>query len=62
MNSPNSQLIKTLKKDLAFAIVNTHYNLLTPEILSLSTQLDDLMNPLFQKQLEATQSSNPINY
>lgn len=52
MNSSDYYLIKTLKKELARAIVNANYNLLTPEILSLSKKLDDLMNPLFKKQLD----------
>ncbi|WP_070000791.1 aspartyl-phosphate phosphatase Spo0E family protein [Cellulosilyticum sp. I15G10I2] len=62
MNIPNNDLIKTLKKELTFSIVDANYNLLTPEILALSRQLDDLMNPLFKSQLESSPISNPINF
>ena len=61
MNSPNSYLVKTLKKELTLAIVNANYNLLNPEILSLSRQLDDLINPLFKSQLEAVRILYAIN-
>ncbi len=61
MNSPNSYLIKTLKKELTLAIVNANYNLLTPEVLSLSRQLDDLINPLFKNQLESIRILYAIN-
>ncbi|MDF2614707.1 MAG: hypothetical protein K0S71_2493 [Clostridia bacterium] len=52
MNTPSSLIINTLKKELILAIIQNDYNLLSPEILSLSKQLDELMVPLFKNQLK----------
>ena len=54
MNTPSSPIINVLKKELALAVTRNDYNLLSPEILSLSTQLDTLMIPIFKSQLEET--------
>lgn len=54
MSTPSSFVINTLKKELTLTIVRNDYNLSSPEILRLSKQLDDLMNPIFKKQLEET--------
>jgi hypothetical protein len=54
MNAPSNCTIKALKKELIIAIVRNNYNLLSPDIISLSKQLDDLMIPLFKSQLEET--------
>lgn len=54
MNTPSIPIINALKKELALAITRNNYNLLSPEILSLSTQIDALMIPLFKIQLEET--------
>lgn len=40
-----------LKKELAYAIERNHYDLLSPEVLRLSRELDCLMTPLFENQL-----------
>lgn len=45
-------IIMALKKDLARLIEQNHYNLLSPEVIKLSTELDRLMTPLFRRQLD----------
>ena len=45
-------IIMALKKDLARLIEQNHYNLLSPEVIKLSTELDRLMMPLFRRQLD----------
>lgn len=50
--------ILSLKKDLNHAIEANHYNLLSPEVISLSQELDCLIMPLFKYQLD---DINPIN-
>jgi len=62
MNTPISHALKALKKELALAIIRNNYNLLAPEILSLSKQLDDLMTPLFKTQLETALFFDSIYY
>ncbi len=54
MNIPTSNEIIHLKKILSLTIKKNEYNLLSPEVLQISTQLDLLLNPLFEKQLEST--------
>lgn len=49
-------IIISLKKDLARVIEQNHYNLLSPEVIKLSTELDHLMIPLFKKQLDLDDS------
>lgn len=44
--------IISLKKDLARTIEQNHYNLLSPEVIELSIQIDCLMTPLFKQQLD----------
>ena len=44
--------IISLKKDLNKAIEDNHFDLLSPEVISLSQKLDLLMTPLFKSQLE----------
>lgn len=43
--------IISLKKDLIKTIEQNHYNLLSPEVIKLSIQIDSLMAPLFKQQL-----------
>lgn len=43
--------IISLKEDLNKAIEDNHFDLLSPEVISLSQQLDLLMAPLFKSQL-----------
>lgn len=45
-------IIIALKKDLARAIEQNHYNLLSPEVMNLSIKIDCLMTPLFKQQLD----------
>lgn len=52
MNIPTNYEIIYLKKILNLAIQKNEYNLRSPEVLELSHQLDLLLNPLFEKQLE----------
>lgn len=52
METPNPYILTTLKKRLSLAIVQNHYNLLSPEVLILSQEIDLLMNPLFENQLK----------
>lgn len=54
MSIPTQNQIIHLKKTLNFTIQKNAYNLLSPEVLQLSMQLDLLLNPLFEKQLENT--------
>ena len=49
--SLDSIKIYALKKQLCDAIVDNNYDLQAPEILTLSSQLDSLMLPLFKEQL-----------
>ncbi len=44
--------IIALKKDLAKTIEQNHYDLLSPEVISLSIKIDCLMMPLFKQQLD----------
>lgn len=59
MEITNLATIISLKKELSIAIEKNHYNLLSPEVISLSQKLDLLMTPLFKYQLDET---FPINY
>ena len=43
--------IISLKKDLIKTIEQNNYNLLSPEVIKLSIQIDSLMAPLFKQQL-----------
>lgn len=45
-------IIIALKKDLARTIEQNHYDLLSPEVINLSIQIDCLMTPLFKQQLD----------
>lgn len=54
MNIPTPNEIIHLKKTLSLTIQKNEYNLLSPEVLQLSTQLDLLLNPLFEEQLKNT--------
>ena len=51
METPDFVYILKLKRKLASAIIENNYNLLSPEIIRLSKELDELMLPLFMKQL-----------
>lgn len=50
--TPQIMTINSLKKQLSSLIVQNNYNLLHPDILTLSYELDHLMIPLFKVQLE----------
>lgn len=41
-----------LKKDLNRALEKNHFDLLSPEVIALSEELDRLMMPLFEHQLQ----------
>lgn len=43
--------IMMLKKDLLKAIEANNYDLLSPEVIKLSSELDLMMLPLFERQL-----------
>lgn len=51
METSTPAIIISLKKNLTQAIEKNHYNLLSPEVIKLSTELDRLMLPLFKRQL-----------
>ncbi len=51
MFEPPMDRIYLVKKQLTEAIIDNNYDLQSPEILVLSTQLDLLMLPLFESQL-----------
>ncbi len=48
--------ILNLKKELCATITANNYNLLAPEVLTLSQELDHLMTPLFSSQLHKANS------
>ena len=52
MKTSTQPVIMSLKKDLLEAIEANNYNLLSPEIIELSSELDRLMLPLFKRQLD----------
>lgn len=52
METPNSAYIIKLKRKLAHIIIQNNYNLLSPEVIRLSIELDQLMLPIFIKQIE----------
>lgn len=52
MESPNLANIMKLKRKLAHIIIQNNYDLLAPEVIKLSKELDVLMLPLFMKQIE----------
>lgn len=52
MKTSTLTIIIALKKDLARAIEQNHYNLLSPEVINLSIKIDCLMTPLFKQQLD----------
>lgn len=54
MSIPIPNEIIHLKKLLSLTIQKNEYNLLSPEVLQLSKQLDLLLNPLFKEQLQNT--------
>ena len=58
METPTLTHISTLKKKLAYAIAENHYDLLSPEVLLLSEELDRLMIPLFTQQIENNRLTN----
>ena len=51
METSTLTIIKSLKNDLLKAIEANNYNLLSPEVIQLSHELDRLMLPLFKRQL-----------
>lgn len=50
--TPNTMTINSLKKELGDLIIKNNYNLLAPEVLDLSIQLDQKLLPVFKKQLD----------
>lgn len=52
MKTSTLTIIMSLKKDLLKAIEANDYNLLSPEVIQLSNELDRLMLPLFKRQLD----------
>lgn len=52
MKTSTLTVIMSLKKDLLKAIEANNYNLLSPEVIKLSSELDRLMLPLFKRQLD----------
>lgn len=52
METPNLAYIIKLKRKLSHIIIQNNYNLLSPEVIRLSKELDQLMLPLFIKQIE----------
>lgn len=52
MESPNLAHILKLKRKLTHVIIQNNYDLLSPEVIQLSQELDELILPLFIKQIE----------
>jgi hypothetical protein len=50
--TPKKYDLNKLKLDLHDSIVKNNYNLLSPEVLALSIQIDELVLPIFQAQLD----------
>ncbi|OOB79222.1 MAG: hypothetical protein ATN33_06255 [Epulopiscium sp. Nele67-Bin001] len=48
----NNSSISKLKNDLSHSIITNNYDLLSPEVLQLSQELDTQMLPQFQQQLD----------
>lgn len=51
METTTLTTIMSLKKELLSLIKANNYNLLSPEVIELSRELDRLMLPLFKRQL-----------
>ncbi|MGL4363373.1 MAG: Spo0E family sporulation regulatory protein-aspartic acid phosphatase [Cellulosilyticaceae bacterium] len=51
--------IYILKQQLNDSIVNNNYNLLSPEVIYLSKQLDLMLLPIFENQLDVYKNSYP---
>lgn len=52
METSTLTTLMALKKDLVKIIEQNHYDLLSPEVITLSIQIDGLMTPLFKQQLD----------
>ena len=52
MKTSTLTIIMSLKQDLLKVIEANNYNLLSPEVIELSSELDRLMLPLFKRQLD----------
>lgn len=52
METSTLTTIMALKKDLLAVIKANNYNLLSPEVIKISSELDRLMLPLFKRQLD----------
>lgn len=50
--TPNTQTINSLKKELCELLIKNDYNLLAPEVLALSIKLDQKLLPIFKTQLD----------
>ncbi len=48
----NNPSISQLKNELSHSIITNNYDLLSPEVLQLSQELDMQMLPQFQQQLD----------
>lgn len=51
METSDLAYIIKIKRKLAHTIIENNYNLLSPEVIQLSKELDELMLPLFIKQI-----------
>ncbi len=52
MKTSTLTVIMSLKQDLIKTIEANNYNLLSPEVIELSSELDRLMLPLFKCQID----------
>ncbi|MBP3887846.1 MAG: Spo0E family sporulation regulatory protein-aspartic acid phosphatase [Cellulosilyticum sp.] len=52
MKTSTLTIIMSLKQDLLKVIEANNYDLLSPEVIELSSELDRLMLPLFKRQLD----------
>lgn len=52
METSTLTTIMNLKQDLLYAIEVHNYDLLSPEVIKLSIELDRLMLPLFKQQVD----------
>lgn len=50
--TPDTQTINSLKKELCDLLIKNDYNLLAPEIIDLSMELDNKLLPIFKKQID----------
>lgn len=60
--TPDILKINTLKKELSCCIEKNNYNLICPDVLSLSSEIDKLVLPIFENQLNLYNFYKPYKH